>query len=113
MTPVLAERAKALEILSPKGLKVKALWFNFGNGQNIPRHLLTCLFLCSLTRMCSWSLWLYFHKGDRQNTVHFMTYCNGCMEHHSRELLSEQRDDMEMDDASWLERKTRIFNEGN
>jgi len=25
----------------------KALWFNFGNSQNIPRCLLTCLFLCS------------------------------------------------------------------
>jgi hypothetical protein len=59
------------------------------------------------------SLWHFFHKGDKQNTVHFTTYCNGCMEHHHRELLlSEQRDDLEMNDASRLERKTRIFNDG-
>jgi hypothetical protein len=84
----------------------KALWLNFGNGLKCSQTFVDLPFsLFSHENVPLVSLWLFFHKGDKQNTVHFMTYCNGCMEHHSRELLSELRNDIEMDDASQLERQ--------
>jgi hypothetical protein len=59
------------------------------------------------------SLWRLFHKGEKQNLVHFATYCKACVEHHTKQLLLEQGDDdLEMDDALQLERKKRIFKEG-
>jgi hypothetical protein len=57
------------------------------------------------------SLSRFFHKGEKQNAVHFATYCMGCVEYHTKELLQKEVI-QEMDDASQLERKTRIFNEG-
>jgi hypothetical protein len=63
----LAERAKALEILSPKGLKVKALSFfkktglckgfvfQLQKGLKYSRCLLTCCFLCSLIKICQYA----------------------------------------------------------
>jgi hypothetical protein len=55
------------------------------------------------------SLWHFFHKGEKQNTAQFTAYCTGCVDHHTKELLKE--DDREMDDATRLERKARIFKE--
>jgi hypothetical protein len=38
-------------------------------------------------------------------------YCTSCVDHHTKELLTKE-DNCEMDDATRLERKARIFKEG-
>ncbi|KAF9060875.1 hypothetical protein BDP27DRAFT_1370138 [Rhodocollybia butyracea] len=53
--------------------------------------------------MSSNPLWKYFHKGPRQNTSHFTTYCTACVKHFEDTSTEEYEERLRVaDDAAQL-----------
>ncbi|KAJ6597884.1 ribonuclease H-like domain-containing protein, partial [Mycena sp. CBHHK59/15] len=38
------------------------------------------------------SLWVYFHKGEKQNSTHFKTYCKACVRHQMESVAAPMSD---------------------
>jgi len=48
------------------------------------------------------ALWHFFHNGNKQNAVHFTTYCKACIDHHTKDLMKKAVI-WEMDNVSQME----------